>query len=243
MHAFNGADEESLRLLNGMIPDLATDFTAHIDNNEVSTVFDSTRTLCDTKTLACGDVYKSFEATDHTNRATYPVEVRAKNVNKEYFTTARALDRKIHNTTEGSIGPIEARLLEFGNCDDHAVIGLVMGAFGELSSSCYALATAIARVHAARLTSYYHMDHAKALSLAKQKIIRFWGLTAHRGWARLILNRRLGLVVSPSDLPNTAPRDPDQDALDLFTFFNPTTAGHGASFAAGFGPRDRDTGA
>ena len=118
-----------------------------------------------------------------------------------------------------------------------------MGAFGELSSSCYALATAIARVHAARLTSHYHMDHAKALSLAKQKIIRFWGLTAHRGWARLILNRRLGLVVSPSDLPNTAPRDPDQDALDLFTFFNPTTAGHGASFAAGFGPRDRDTGA
>jgi hypothetical protein len=105
---------KGLSLLNGMIPDLVVDFTAHIGNNEASTVFYSTRTLCDTKILTCGDVYKSFEGTDHTNSETYPVEVRAKNVNKEFFTTARTLDHKIHNTTEGTIGPIEDRLLNSG---------------------------------------------------------------------------------------------------------------------------------
>ena len=118
-----------------------------------------------------------------------------------------------------------------------------MGAFGELSTTCYTLATAIARVHAARLMSYYHIDRAKAMSLAKQKIIRFWRLTAQRGWARLILDRRLGLVVSPAELPHATARDPDQDAFDHFIFFNPANGGNGVAHSAGFGPRNSDTGA
>ena len=42
------------------------------------------------------------------------------------------------------MGPIEAKLLEYGALDGpdaHAVVGLVLGAFGELSTSCYSLCT------------------------------------------------------------------------------------------------------
>ena len=152
----------------------------------------------------------------------------------------------MHGTAEGTVGPIEAKLLEYGKRDEpdaHAVVGFVMGAFGELSTTCYTLATAIARVHAARLMSYYHIDRAKAMGLAKQKIIRFWGLTAQHGWARLILDQRLGLVVSPAELPHATARDPGQDAFNHFIFFNPANGGNGVAHSAGFGPRNSDTGA
>ena len=61
---------------------------------------------------------------------------------------ARKLDQKYHGTQPGTIGPIEARLREYGKPDEHAVSGLVLGAFGELSTDCYSLAYAIARVKA-----------------------------------------------------------------------------------------------
>ena len=67
------------------------------------------------------------------------------------------------------------------------------------------------------------------MSLAKHKIIRFWGLTAQRGWARLSLDRRLGLVVSPAELPHATARDPDQDASDHFIFFNSTNGQMGGT--------------
>ena len=80
------------------------------------------------------------------------------------------------------VGPIEAKLLEYGALDGpaaHAVVGLVLGAFGELSTSCYCyiLCTSIARVAAARLLSFLKMSPEQALAFSKQKILRFWGLT------------------------------------------------------------------
>jgi len=40
------------------------------------------------------------------------------------------------------------------------------------------------------------MPPKHALALCKQKILRFWGLAARRGWARLILGRFHDLVLS-----------------------------------------------
>jgi hypothetical protein len=51
------------------------------------------------------------------------------------------------------------------------------------------LYTAIARVGAARVVSFRAMTPKYALALCKQKTLRFSGLTAQRGWARLILCR------------------------------------------------------
>ena len=151
---------------------------------------------------------------------------------------ARKLDQKYHGTQTGTIGPIEARLREYGKPDEHAVSGLVLGAFGELSTDCYSLAYAMARVKAIKYLSYFDIKLQGALALHKQAVLRLWGLTAQRGWARLILNRLRGLVVlaEPPDAPEG---DPDADAHDHHNFFFPD---HGASAAsaAGFGWRGGD---
>jgi hypothetical protein len=50
----------------------------------------------------------------------------------------RSLDHQLHGTVRGTVGPIEAKLLEYGAFDGpdaHAAVGLVLGAFGELSTS------------------------------------------------------------------------------------------------------------
>ena len=72
----------------------------------------------------------------------------------------------------------------------------------------------------------------RAMALAKQSFLRFWGLTAQRGWARLVLGRCHGLVVAPAELGTTA-RDPDEAANDYFA------PGHrrDAASASGFGWR------
>jgi hypothetical protein len=112
------------------------------------------RTLADTKTLACGKNYRSFRAENPCKRKNYPVEQRAALVHKQYLSKARFLDHQFRGTARGTVGPIEAKLLEYGARDGlgaYAVVGLVLGAFGELSTSCCSLFTSIARVAAARL--------------------------------------------------------------------------------------------
>ena len=78
------------------------------------------------------------------------------------------------------MGPIEAKLLVYGALDGpdaHTVVGLVLGAFGELSTSCCSIYKSIARVEAARLLGFWKMSPEKALAFSKQKVLRFWGLT------------------------------------------------------------------
>jgi hypothetical protein len=109
------------------------------------------------------------------------------------------------------VEPIEAKLLELSARDGtkpHVVVSFVLGAFGELSNSCYSLCTAIARVTAARAVGFWKIPPKGALALCKQKILRFWGLTAQRGRARLILGRFNDLLLSPCD-PTAATREPD----------------------------------
>jgi hypothetical protein len=43
------------------------------------------------------------------------------------------------------------------------------------------------------------MSPEQALAFSKQKILRFWGLTGQRGWARLILGRLHDLALSSGD--------------------------------------------
>jgi hypothetical protein len=56
------------------------------------------------------------------------------------------------------------------------------------------------------------MPPKHALALCKQKILRFWGLTAQRGWARLTLDR-----FSPGD-STAATREPDSVSHEHHTF-------------------------
>jgi hypothetical protein len=123
-----------------------------------------------------------------------------------------------------------------GGPDAYAAVGLVLGAFGELSTSCYSLYTPIARVAAARLLSFWEMSPEQSLAFSKQKILRFWGLTGKRGWARLILDRLHDLVLSPDDSKGST-LDPDTAAHEHHSFFFPDNK-QGAANAAGFGWRN-----
>ena len=76
---------------------------------------------------------------------------------KQYLSKARSLDHQLHGTARGTVGPIDAKLLEYGALDGpdaYAAVGLVLGAFGEPSTSCFSLCTSIARVAAARLLCF-----------------------------------------------------------------------------------------
>ena len=79
------------------------------------------------------------------------------------------------------------------------------------------------------------MPPKHALALCKQKILRFWDLTAQRGWARLILDHIHDLVLSPGN-PLTAAHEPGSVSHDHHTYFFPDY-GHGTANTAGFGWR------
>jgi hypothetical protein len=146
--------------------------------------------------------YRPFRAEIPYKRKNYPVEQRAALVLKQNMSKARSLDRQLHGTARGTVGPIEAELLENGaldGSDAHAAASLVLGAFGELSISCYSLRTSIARVAAARLLCFWKRSPEQALAFSKQKVLRFWGLTGQLGWARLILDRLHNLVLFPNN--------------------------------------------
>ena len=145
MYAFVGVDELTLQKLNGIIADLLVDFTnvrasAPGGGDAGDSLFSLVRALADTMTLACGKSYRSFRAEDPYKRKNYPAEQRAALVPKQYMSKARSLDHsldhQVHGMARDTVGPIEAKLLEYGALDGpdaHAVVGLVLGAFGELS--------------------------------------------------------------------------------------------------------------
>jgi hypothetical protein len=66
------------------------------------------------------------------------------------------------------------------------------------------------------------------------KILRFWGLTAQRGLARLILGRFHDFVLSPGD--STAAASQTQFQIITKLYFFPDT-GRGTANTAGFGWR------
>ena len=75
----------------------------------------------------------------------------------------------------------------------------------EMSAHTDILADVIAGALTAEHLSYYGDRGSKTVKAYYRLVLyRAWGLTAHRGWARLMLDRR-GLVQAPN-----APRDQSQ---------------------------------
>ena len=71
----------------------------------------------------------------------------------------------------------------------------LMGAFAEMSGDvsriCDIIAHDLARMH----VSYYNDDAKRTKGMYRQRIQEAWGHTAHRGWARLLLNRARDLII------------------------------------------------
>ena len=75
----------------------------------------------------------------------------------------------------------------------------VVGAFAEMSSDTELIADLIATALAADHIQFYSESAKQAKGMFKQRIRKAWGHTAHRGWARLLLDRRRDLKVSAAD--------------------------------------------
>ena len=83
----------------------------------------------------------------------------------------------------------DAELNSYGQAG--RVIGPVVGAFAEMPSDVHVIAKAVAEELALENCRIYG---DKTLKVVKgfflNQLYRSWGLTAHRGWARLLLDRR-----------------------------------------------------
>ena len=75
------------------------------------------------------------------------------------------------------------------------VLVFVVGAFAEMSEDvsriCGIIAHDLARTH----VSYYNDDAKRTKGMYRQRTQKAWGHTAHRGWARLLLNRARDLII------------------------------------------------
>ena len=71
----------------------------------------------------------------------------------------------------------------------------VIGAFAEMSSDVDAPAGVIASGLAARHTQFFSTSAVEAKGMYKQRNRAAWGYAAHRGWARLLLDRHRDLIV------------------------------------------------
>jgi len=75
------------------------------------------------------------------------------------------------------------------------VLVFVVGAFAEMSEDvsriCDITAHDLARTH----VSYYNDDAKRIKDIYRQRIQKAWGHTAHRGWARLLLDRARLLII------------------------------------------------
>ena len=181
---------EDNRLIQGIIPDLVINANPLIPGTDPhNTVFDGKNSICDVKTLGPGKVYLKRNVNQQT-----PVDIRQEQVHREYLTLAKALDRKYNGITEeGQQGPIENEIQSFGN--NGKVIGLVVGNYAECSTYVHQLVEFISKNEAFNQISICNPQERESLKAKiARKIITLWGLTFHRGWARLLIERTALLI-------------------------------------------------
>ena len=99
------------------------------------------------------------------------------------------------------------------------VLRPIVGAFGEISSHADLLADAITDALTAEHPSYNGDRGSKTAKAYYRRVLyRAWGLTAHRGWARLMLDRR-SLVQAPGALRGQSQRPRARDDYDEETAY------------------------
>jgi hypothetical protein len=199
------------KVLQLIIPDLNINGLSLQGNSPLAGV----RTLCDLKTLSPGGAYTENRS-DKPNAA---VNARQKSASETYIRRTENLDRAL-GITEDDYG-FCARLKEFGPHNDRGRVNIpVVGSFGEMSDDTYTIARAIAEELANEHCGYYRDRSVKTVtSFFRNQLYRTWGLRAHRGWARLLLDRR-SLVQIPNAPRHHVERSYDSDFYDEQTAFD-----------------------
>ena len=104
----------------------------------------------------------------------------------------------------------------------------VVGAFAEMSSDTELIADLIATALAADHIQFYSESAKQAKGMFKQRIRKAWGHTAHRGWARLQLDRRRDLIIHGPASHRTCPYTAGgltEDELEHHNYHHPDRGG------------------
>ena len=121
-------------------------------------------------------------------------------VPREYVGKAQTADRAYNGTDRGTVGPVERALQEF------EVRGLVMGAFGEMSSNVVDLERTIVAGMARRWRDDGCRSYEEAMATARFRVRRSLGIEAARGLARLKVKRRDQVVGCGQQAPSEGGR-------------------------------------
>ncbi len=98
-------------------------------------------------------------------------------------------------------------------------------AFGEMSSDVYAIIDLVASVLTHEHLSYYSEHPAAIKGMFQQSIYKSFGLTAHLGWARLVIGRMRDQVkysdASQLKYSGAMGNNEDEEAQEYENHFNP----------------------
>jgi len=149
-------------------------------------------------------------------------------VARDYLRRAARIG-ELNSHPPGSDGPMAIVLKRHNG---GRVLVVVVGAFTEISEDVSRIRDIIANDLAQTHVSYYNGNAKRTKGMYRQRMQKAWGHTAHRGWARLLLNRARDLIMhGPAHRgANGAAMPTDEDDQDgLFFFKHPKRGGYSAA--------------
>ena len=193
LDASDEADAKSkYEVLEKIIPDIVLD--GRFVSSSIGGNFVNRESILDVKTKSCDAKYPAA-----ASEVGAVVNKLAVDIDHKYHKRARDLDSKL-GTPDGAKGPFERELDSYGL--NGKVVVPVVGAFAEMSTDVHSSADFIALVQAEKYCSFYNESLADAKGMLMQRLYRTLGLTAHLGWARLLLDRSRDLVDYPDATSN-----------------------------------------
>jgi hypothetical protein len=173
-------DDIGRKSLQGIIPDIVV-ILDYLNTNSPST-FQGRRTLIDVKMVSPGARYLQHAFVNQE-----VVNTRADEVNKEYYRSAKSLDRKFNGTVGDDVGPVQGLLSTYGH--QGKVIGFGFGTFGECSRHVGQLIDLMVDVDAQRQAVGSNNAPSHFKSSSHRRFTTKLGHAIHRGWAKVLLER------------------------------------------------------
>jgi hypothetical protein len=218
--------EKHRKSMQKIVPDLVIDgrFLRQNMSGPGFNALGGMKSMIDVKTKSCDDKY----AACHDPTACAVVNKRQAEATATYRKRARDIDdfllaKGASSPPPGAPGPFEAVLDTYGR-----VLAPVVGAFAEMSSDVGLLTDLVASALAADHCEYYEGPPSAVKGMFLTRTRRSLGLTAHRGWARLLTDRMDSLVVRPEQTQAPGPSwgstkvsIEDDEAMEEFLHHHP----------------------
>ena len=212
--------EEDRRVLNKIIPDCLFDLQG------AGEAFEDVKRMGLSGERPLGEVKTKAPNSDY-HQIMPPVAARQAEVARDYLKRAARIG-ELNGHPPGTDGPMVTALKGYNGGQ---VLVLVMGAFAEMSGDVSRICDIIAHELASTHVSYYNDDAKRTKGMYRRRIQKAWGHTAHRGWARLLLDRARDLIIhGPAQRGANGAMPTDEDDQDGHFFFNhPERGGHCAA--------------